>query len=226
MALCYTRSGKVAEHNRQIFDEIVATASGQKEIDEAVRVLGDGGVVVFATDTLYGLGADVFSASALERVFDIKGRPSELALPVLISGWDQVEVVAREVPEPVRLLADRFWPGSLTLVLPRLGSLPERLTGRGDTVAVRMPDHGVPQTLARNLGKPITGTSANRSGAQDLLTLKSVEAELSGQVDYIIRAGPIPRGVPSTVVDVTSGTPRLVRQGELPFHDVLAAWAG
>jgi L-threonylcarbamoyladenylate synthase len=182
-------------------------------------------VVLLPTDTLYGLGADVFSMPALKRVFSIKGRPPDLALPVLVDGWDQVAVVARDVPESGRLLALRFWPGALTLVVPRRDCVPDLVTGGRDTVAVRMPNHPIPLALAEKLGRPITGTSANRSGKADPQTLAAVEAELGGQVDYIIRAGPAPEGTPSTVVDITTGTPRLLRQGAVPFPEVLLAWA-
>ncbi len=179
-------------------------------------------MVVFPTDTLYGLGADVFSVEALERVFAIKGRPAGLALPVLVSCWEQVKLVARLTAVGNRL-ADRFWPGPLTLVLPKLDRLPELVTGGRDTVAVRMPGHRVPLVLAEQLGRPVTGTSANLSGEADLLTLDTVEAKLGGQVDYILPIGPAPKGAPSTVVDVTADSPRLVRQGALPFPEVLAA---
>ncbi|MDP6549586.1 MAG: L-threonylcarbamoyladenylate synthase [Dehalococcoidia bacterium] len=197
---------------------------GEKELGEAVRHLRDGGVVLLPTDTLYGLGADVFSVPALKRVFSIKGRPPHLALPVLVSGWGQVGLVARDVPESGRMLARRFWPGALTLVLSRRDCVPDLVTGGRDTVAVRMPGHPVPLALADKLGGPITGTSANRSGEADPQTLAEVEAELGGRVDYIIRAGPAPKGTPSTVVDISTGTPRLLRQGAVPFPEVLQAW--
>ena len=192
-----------------------------RDIEEAVKFLKAGGVVVFPTDTLYGLGADVFSVSALERVFAIKGRALDFALPVLVSCWEQVKLVARPTEVGGRL-ADRFWPGPLTLVLPKLDQLPELVTGGRDTVAVRVPDHSVPMALAQQLGGPVTGTSANLSGGPDLLTLETLEAQLGDRVDYIIRTGPVPKGTPSTVVDVTDETPRLVRQGSLPFPEILA----
>jgi L-threonylcarbamoyladenylate synthase len=198
-------------------------ATLRNDIVEGVRVLNSGGVVVIPTDTLYGLAADVFSTPALERVFDIKRRPQGLPLPVLVSCWDQVTAVAPEFPKAARQLAERFWPGPLTLVLPKAPGISDILTGGRDTVGVRMPDHQVPLDLARELGRPITGSSANRSGAQDLTTLEEVEAELGTDVDYIIRSGPAPQGVPSTVVEFTGGVPRLVRQGVVPFADILAA---
>lgn len=192
------------------------------QIEEAVKHLKAGGVIVFPTDTLYGLGADVFSVAALERIFTIKGRPAELALPVIVSCWQQAKLVAQLTAVGTRL-ADRFWPGPLTLVLPKLDEVPKLVTGGRDTVAVRMPDHRVPLALTECLGGPITGTSANLSGDSDFLTLETVSAGLGDQVNYIIRIGPAPRGTPSTVVDVTSGSPRLLRQGALPFPEVLAA---
>lgn len=195
----------------------------QTEIEEALRVLKAGGVVVLPTDTLYGLGADVFSEPALRRVFAIKGRPAELALPVLVADWEQMHLVVDRVPEVGWLLARRFWPGTLTLVLPRSPQLSALVSGGKDTVAVRMPDHWVPTALAARLGAPITGTSANRSGAANALTVAAVEAQVGDQVDYIVRCGPAPRGVPSTVVDVTGVTPRLVRPGALPFDQILKA---
>ena len=193
-----------------------------RDIEEAVNLLKTGGVVAFPTDTLYGLGADIFCVKALERVFAIKGRPSGLALPVLVSCWEQVKLVARFTGVGARL-AERFWPGPLTLVLPKLDHLPGLVTGGRDTVAVRMPDHSVPLALAEQLGGPVTGTSANLSGGPDLLTLEKLQAQLGDRVDYIIRTGPAPKGTPSTVVDVTDETPRLVRQGALPFPEILAA---
>ena len=180
-------------------------------------------MVVSPTDTLYGLGADAFSTPALRRVFAIKGRQPDLALPVLVASLDQAWQVVREFPENGRRLAERFWPGPLTLVLPRSLGLPGLLTGGKDTVAVRMPDHWVPLALAEELGRPITGTSANPSGGGDLLNLDEIAARLGREVDYIIECGPPPSGVASTVVDLTTGTPQLVREGALSFEEILLA---
>lgn len=201
----------------------VPSTSCRNQIQEAVGYLRAGGVVVSPTDTLYGLGADAFSPAALRRVLAIKGRPADLALPVLVTSLDQAQQVVREFSEVGRLLAERFWPGPLTLVLPRSLGLPGLLTGGRDTVAVRMPDHWVPLALMEELGRPITGTSANLSGGGDLLTLDEVAATLGREVDYIIRCGPAPLGVASTIVDVTTGTPQLVREGALAFDEILLA---
>ena len=193
----------------------------QQGVAKAVRLLQEGGVVAFPTDTLYGLGADVFSLPALRRVFEIKGRSEDLALPVLLGTWEQLEVVAQPLSDEALELARRFWPGNLTLVVAKALELPDLLTAGRPTVAVRMPAHRVARALAYGLGGPITGTSANRSGGPDPRTLTEVEAQVGGLVDDIIRCGPVPQGAASTIVDVTSGFPKLIRQGALLFKEVL-----
>ena len=195
----------------------------QQGVVKAVRLLKDGGVVAFPTDTLYGLGADVFSLPALRRVFAIKGRPEDLALPVLLGNWEQLEMVAQPLSDKALELARRFWPGNLTLVFPKAAGVPDLLTAGRPTVAVRMPGHRVARALAEGLEGPITGTSANASGGPDPLTLAEVEAQVGGLVDYLIRCGPVPQGTSSTIVDVTSGFPKLIRQGALPFEEVLGS---
>ena len=195
-----------------------------EELDTAVRRLGEGGVVAFPTDTLYGLGADVFNESALRRLFEIKGRPAQLALPVLVADWWQVEMVAANPGEASRRLAAAFWPGSLTMVLPKSPALSLLVTGGRDTVAVRMPNHWAPLTLAAKLGRPITGTSANRSGEADLKTIAEVQRDLGDSVDCIVDCNPRPQGVPSTVVDLTGDVPVLIREGATPFAEVLRVW--
>lgn len=194
----------------------------QRDIEQAVRCLRDGGVVAFPTDTLYGLGADALNPSALERVFAIKERPPGLALPALIDGWDQMAMVSRDVPEAARLLAERFWPGPLTLIVTKAAHVPGRLTADGPTVAVRMPDHPVPRAIARRLGRPITGTSANVSGQPDPRTLEELFDQLGRRLDYVVSSGPSPAGTASTVVDITGETPKLLRQGAVSLESVAA----
>ena len=194
-----------------------------KQIDDACRHLNVGGVLVLPTDTLYGLAADVFNENALRRVFAIKGRPEGLALPVLVGDWAMVSLVAANWSESAQELAAKFWPGPLTMVLPRSPGLSSLITGGGDTVAVRSPNHRVPQSLISRLGRPITGTSANRSGGLDLLTLEDVRGDLEQSVDYIISCGPAPQGIQSTIVDVTGPEPRLIREGVIPFQEIIRA---
>lgn len=196
--------------------------SERGDIAEAVGHLRRGGVVAFATDTLFGLGADVFSLPALARVFFIKGRPEHMPLPVLVSGWEQVQMVARADSPLARRLAELYWPGPLTLVLRKQNALPGLVTAGGDTVAVRMPRHPVPIALAEGLGRPITGTSANLSGGADILDPQDLKAELGHKVDFLVTLGPPPAGVASTVIDLTTDEPKLLRHGALDFDELLS----
>jgi len=198
--------------------------SDSGDLERAIQHLKDGGVVAIPTDTLYGLAADVFNPAALDRVFAVKRRSENLALPVLVNGWDQVRSVATGVPPQAEKLALRFWPGALTLVVPKAGGLPDRLTAGGPTVAVRMPEHPVPIELIEGLGGPITGTSANVSEGSDPATLEELKVQMGSRVDYIVKSGPALRGIASTVVDITSGAPNLLREGAIPFSLVLATW--
>lgn len=195
------------------------------DLERAIRYLKDGGVVAMPTDTLYGLAADVFNTAALDRIFAAKGRSEDLALPVLVNDWEQVRSLAKDLPPQAKELADRFWPGALTLVMPRGEGVPDRLTAGSPTVAVRMARHPVPVELIRGLGGPITGTSANFSGGPNPSTWDELTAQMGGRVDYIINSGPAPEGIASTIVDITSGRPKLLREGAIPFILVLETWA-
>ena len=195
----------------------------QSEINAAIDCLARGGVVAIPTDTLYGLAADATNPAALDRVYEVKGRPANMPLPVLVSGWEQVEMVSGAVGECSKLagaLAERFWPGPLTLVLPASSNLPPRLTGGLDTIAVRMPDHDVPLALARGIGKPITGTSANPSGGVDITDLEDLRRTLGTLVDGIIASGAKPMGTASTIVAVSDRDLTLLRAGALELSDI------
>lgn len=192
----------------------------RKYIQAAVQCLRNGGVAAVPTDTLYGLAADAFNAEAIERVFAIKERPEGMALPVLLAGADQLAAVVNRVPAAAEPLAEAHWPGPLTLILERNEALPTRLTAGGATVAVRVPAHPVPLELARLLGRPITGTSANISGAPDPRTLEELRQQVGNRVDCLIEEGPAPAGTASTIVDLSDGEPRLVREGAIPFTEI------
>src|SRR3989304_3476220 len=134
------------------------------ELRKAIEVLRKGGVVAYPTDTLYGLGACIGNSEAVERVFQIKGRPSGMALPVLVSSLEQMWELVMNIPPVALRIAERLWPGPLTLVLPRSPIVPDMVVGGASTVAVRWPAHPVPIALINGAGSPITGTSANLSG--------------------------------------------------------------
>jgi L-threonylcarbamoyladenylate synthase len=191
-------------------------------LEGAVRCLLEGGLVAFPTDTLYGLAAVASNDRAVRRLFEVKGRPPDRALPILIESIDDADVVATDIPSHARSLMEALWPGGLTLVLrrhPRFRSL--ALAG-GETVAVRVPAHPVALELLCRLREPITGTSANLSGLPGPRTAEEVHHQLGDRVDLIVDGGPCPGGVESTVVDCTVDTPRLLREGAVPGERVAA----
>jgi L-threonylcarbamoyladenylate synthase len=195
----------------------------QREIEKGVEILQKGGVIAFPTDTVYGLGADAFNSTAVERIYEIKNRPKHQQFPLLIADVKQLTALAEPIPEIAWFLARRFWPGGLTLVLSKTNSVPPYLTS-GTTIAVRVPDHPVCQALIQHLGNPIIGTSANVSGQPAALTAQEVGQQLEGRVDLIINGGKCSGGKESTVVDVTPEVPVILRQGIIPSHEVDKAY--
>jgi L-threonylcarbamoyladenylate synthase len=183
------------------------------QVDRAIEILKGGGIVVFPTDTVYGLGGDVFNVRAVERIYRVKQRSRHLPLPVLLADSTQLADIVASVPETARYLMRHFWPGGLTLVLPKKDTLPDIITAGSNKVAVRIPDHVVPISLIRGLGVPIIGTSANISDKPSPVTAEEVEQQLDSQVDLIIDMGRCPGGLESTVVDVTGEIPVILRRG-------------
>jgi L-threonylcarbamoyladenylate synthase len=191
----------------------------QREIEKGVKTLQKGGVIAFPTDTVYGLGADAFNSTAVERIYEIKNRPKHRQLPLLIADVERLTTLADPIPEIAWFLTRRFWPGGLTLVLPKTDSLPVYLAP-GPTIAVRVPDHPVCLALIQRLGNPMIGTSANISGQPAALTADEVRQQLGGKIDFIINGGKCPGGKESTVVDVTHESPTILRQGIIPSHEI------
>ena len=187
-------------------------------VEEALRVLRGGGIVAYPTETFYGLGADARSRAACDRLFELKGRPTDKALPCIVSGVPQLEEVARSLGRGVLPLARRFWPGPLTLVIHAKPGLAASSPEGG--LAVRASGVRLPRDLAKGLGAPLTATSANRSGAPPATTAKEVLAELGSELDLVLDGGPCPGGLPSTIVDVRETPPRLVREGRVSFAEV------
>ncbi|NWF77042.1 MAG: threonylcarbamoyl-AMP synthase [Chloroflexi bacterium] len=191
----------------------------QREIEKGIEILQKGGVIAFPTDTVYGLGADAFNSTAVERIYEIKNRPRHQGLPLLITDVEQLTALAKSIPEIAWFLAKRFWPGGLTLVLPKTDSLPTYLAP-GPTIAVRIPNHPICLALIKGLGKPVTGTSANISGQPPALTAEEVRQQLGRKIDFIINGGKCPGGKESTIVDVTRESPTILRQGIIPAHEI------
>lgn len=187
---------------------------------EAVAVLKGGGLVAYPSDTVYGLGAAASDEWAVERVFVVKGRDAEKALSLLLADAADLAPLCAEVPFLALVLAQRYWPGPLTLVLRRSSAFNSPALGGGDTVAVRVPDYPFLRELIRALGEPITGTSANRSGRPACRSAQEVERELGDAVDLIIDGGPSGAGPESTVVSLTGTLPVVLREGAIPRVDV------
>lgn len=191
-------------------------------IRSAVELLRRGGVVAFPTDTVYGIGADFRQDAAVERLYRIKGRPQTKAIALLVADVSQMADVARSIPDVAWLLARRFMPGGLTLVLRKGVAVSDVVSGGLDTVAVRVPQHPVAIALIATLGRPLATTSANRSGEPSPATATEVRAALANDVDLIIDGGRCPGSVESTVVDVSDGVPKLLRQGLVTWRDIVA----
>lgn len=190
-----------------------------EQIEQAIDILKKGGIVAFPTDTVYGLGANVLDDDAVAKVYRAKKRPRHLALPLLFGDVSQIALVARDVPDIAWRLAERFLPGALTLVLHKASSVSSAVSGGGDKIAVRVPDHPVPIALIDGLGAPITGTSANLSSSPSPLTAEEVYRQMGDMVDLIID-GRCPGGVDSTVVDLTGEVPKILREGAISREEI------
>ena len=177
-----------------------------------------GGLVAYPTDTVYGLGCDPFNPKAVERLIRAKGREKK-PLPVLVDGLSSAERIAAISPK-AKGLAQRFWPGPLTIVVPRKPSLPNIVTFGEPTVGVRVPNLSDTIELIKLSGGVLIGTSANKSGAPPSRSADGVVKELGNEVDVILDGGPSPIGVPSTVVDLSQEPPRILREGAISRRDL------
>ncbi|HXG37074.1 MAG TPA: L-threonylcarbamoyladenylate synthase [Dehalococcoidia bacterium] len=201
---------------------LVIKADSAKVIERAARVLRADGLVCYPTDTVYGLGAIASNDGAVRRLYAVKGRPLEKALPILLADAEQVEELAQDIPEQARRLMQRLWPGGLTIVLKKSGQFRSLALGEEETVAVRVPNQPLVRELIRRIGAPLTGTSANRSGQRPPVTAEEVAQQLNGDVDMIIDGGQCPGGIESTVVDLTQGQPQILREGAVPAAEIEA----
>jgi L-threonylcarbamoyladenylate synthase len=182
-------------------------------IARAAGVIRAGGLVAFATETVYGLGADATNPEAVARIFEAKGRPSTNPLIVHVEDKQAARACVSDWPRRADLLADRFWPGPLTLVLPRSPIIPDMVTAGGETVGVRVPDFGVARALILEAGRPIAAPSANRSNRISPTEAQHVLDELDGRVDLILDSGPTSVGIESTVLDLSNELAQVLRLG-------------
>lgn len=192
-------------------------------VGQAADAIRKGGVVVMPTSGLYGLGCDAEDPRAVERIFRLKGRSSDKPVLVLIDHRDMLGSITRRVSAAASFLMDRFWPGKVTFVLWAADGLPRGITGGSDKIGVRQVLHPVAAALIRRLNRPLTGTSANPTGAGGCADVAHLSPDIANAVDVVLDAGPLAGGVGSTVVDVTGEFPILLREGAVAFDQIMAA---
>lgn len=185
----------------------------KNKMKDAAEIIAQGGLVAFPTETVYGLGADALHPEASMKIYAAKGRPSDNPLIVHIAKFEDLESIAREVPEQARKLADAFWPGPLTMIVWKNEKVPYETTGGMDTVAIRMPNHPVALELIRQSGCLIAAPSANTSGKPSPTEAAHVKKDLDGKIPMILDGGAVGIGIESTIIDLTEDTPMILRPG-------------
>ncbi len=185
-------------------------------IDTACSILRNDGLVIFPTDTIYGVAANAFSRNGIKKIYLAKERPTDKALPILIGDLDQLGPLVGKVSDSVQKMAAAFWPGALTLILPKSGAVPTELSPY-PTVGIRMPDHDVTRDLLRRSG-PLATTSANLSGGPNPTSAEEAAAQLGQRVDLILDGGPTPGAAASTVVDASGPNLKMLREGPITLN--------
>ena len=184
-------------------------------LKEAIKTLKTGDLVIFPTETVYGIGCDIFNKRAVAKIYRLKKRARNKPLAVLVADQKQVSLLAKGISKTAHKLMRKYFPGPLTIVLRKKKSVPAIVTAGGKTIAVRCPDHPLTLKLLKQFG-PIVGTSANLSGGKDPKTVREISRSLKNKVDCVLDGGKAKHGIPSTVVDATSKTLKILRLG--PVH--------
>ena len=195
----------------------------EEKLAEAVRILLEGGVAAFPTETFYGLGADARNEAAVEKIFRIKGRNFRNPLPVIVANRRELAPLVEEIPTTAKILMQTFWPGPLTLIFRAAPSVSSRLTGGTGKIGIHVSSHPVARFLAAGLAGPLTATSANLSGGPECSSADAVIRTLGDLPDAVIDGGPTPGGAGSTILDVTVSPPRILREGAIPGGLILNA---
>jgi L-threonylcarbamoyladenylate synthase len=189
----------------------------------ASRMIRSGGVIIFPTQYLYGLGADALNPQAVDRIFEIKERTHRKPILVLIQRQEDLSRFVRHIPSTAESIMNTFWPGAVTIVFEATDALPANLTAGTHKIGVRMPRHPVASALTKAVGGPVTATSANAAGDSGCPRVSDIAPGITEQVDLIIDAGTLKGGLGSTVVDVTVDPPNIIREGAVPSKDILSA---
>jgi L-threonylcarbamoyladenylate synthase len=216
------------DRERPLPAEVLKISRDQPEahlLEYAARIIRRGQVVGIPTDTLYGLAADPFNLAAVERVFRVKGRTESKALPILIDSMDRAAVLARELPEIFYRLAEAFWPGALTMVVPASDRLPLKVTGNSGRIALRWPQQPVSCKLIEVADTPLTGTSANLSGFAPCTSADQVAKQLGDRLSLILDAGATERAVASTIIALHEEDYTIVREGAISEEEIVRALA-
>jgi len=216
----------MSEHRANRIFPIDPDSPAPDIIARAAEIIAGGGVVVFPTRSLYGLGANALNENAVDRVFKIKERPPEKPVLILIDSISDLDNIVREVPPAARRIIETFWPGGVTLVLHARPDLPRNLTAGTGKIGVRLPLHPVSRRLLNEAKAPITGTSANLSGQAGCGKISDIDPQVLNSVDMTLDAGTLIGGPGSTVVDVTISPPRVLREGLVPAPKILEAISG
>ena len=216
-AVCYTHLGSTM---KTVYHRLNEKQIDQKVMAEAGEVIRRGGLVAFPTETVYGLGGDAMNPQASARIYAAKGRPSDNPLIVHIADLEALEQIAAPVPKEAYALAERFWPGPLTMILAKKDCVPNETTGGLSTVAIRMPDHPIALELIRVAKTGIAAPSANLSGRPSPTKAEHVKADLDGRIDMILDGGPSKIGLESTIVDLSTDMPMILRPGYIPIESI------
>lgn len=195
-----------------------------QSLDAAAEMIQSGGIIAFPTDTVYGLGGSAFDETAIEQLYQVKGRSQEKAIPILIADPSELSGITPTPGKMVLSLMEYFWPGALTLILPLLPGLPSNLS-QTETIGVRIPDHDLTRELLRQTG-PLAASSANLSGQESALSAEEVLDNLGGKIKLILDGGLSPGGVASTVLDCTQAEPLLLRTGPVTLEEILGVMRG
>jgi L-threonylcarbamoyladenylate synthase len=204
---------------------IILDGSAQAEIERAAGLLVSGQLVAFVTDTLYGVGSSIHDEEAIRGLFAAKERPIEKGIPILLADAGDVDQVATRIPEVARRYMARYWPGPLTIIVPRRPGLPDILAP-GDSVAVRVPDHPLARRFIRAAGGAVAATSANLSDQPPAQNAAEALAALDGRIAVVLDGGPVHVGRASTIVDCTVNPPRVLRQGPIPASELAGGETG
>lgn len=195
-----------------------------RALEEAIGTLQHGGVIAFPTDTVYGIGASLEHPEALRRIYDLKGRSPDKPLPILIARVSMLDQLSPDVDERLVALAEQFWPGALTIVLPAADHLPTEVKAPDNTIGVRLPNHSIPLTIAERAGGAIATTSANISGEDAAHAAAEIRDAFGSTIDVILDGGFSPQQNASTVIRVVDGEIVVLREGVISEADLRAAW--